>query len=197
MIVNKVSGELAAPTGGGWSGVDAESVSLDPVSLESQPTEYIRAAWADREYGKVGEVKVSTAHDGKRAYVRLEWEDSDAPDTEFADAAAVFFPAQDQGAPAETIGSEDQAVNLWLWQADREARDLLSTGPGRFRLRGTDEVAASAERDSGRWSVVLSRGLDDVRNGGKLGVAVWDGSNEERAGIGSVSTEWISLEIEG
>jgi hypothetical protein len=36
----------------------------------------------------------------------------------------------------------------------------------------------------------------ELRDGGQLGVAVWDGSNEERAGIGAATTQWVSLSID-
>ena len=58
-------------------------------------------------------------------------------------------------------------------------------------------VAAAAALDGGRWAVVLTGELSDVVPDGhaRVGVAVWDGANEERAGLGAVSSEWIPLEI--
>jgi DMSO reductase family type II enzyme heme b subunit len=193
MQVEQVDGDLAAPGGAGWDGVARESVSLAPIPIDAQPTEYIRVAWADRPYGRVAEVAVSVARAGDRAYVRLEWADSDEPNTEFGDGAAVYFPT-DGDAPAATLGSDEGPVALWAWGSDRKAaRSLVSTGPGRFAPSGSNGVAATATLDGGRWAVVIE-GDAAALGGGKLGIVVWDGSNEERAGIGAATSEWISLE---
>lgn len=193
MEVQQIDGDLADPGAAAWGGAAKESISLSPIPIDAQPTEYIRVAWADRPYGRVGEVDVSVARSGDRAYVRLEWADSDEANTEFGDAAAVYFPAGGD-APADTLGSDDGPVNLWHWGADRPAaRSLVSTGPGRFAPSDSNGVAAAAALADGRWAVVLE-GDATALGGGKLGVVVWDGANEERAGIGAATTEWIPLD---
>lgn len=194
MEVRSIEGDLADPASAAWGGAASESISLAPVPLDAQPTEYIRVAWADRPYGNVGEVSVAVAQSGGRAYVRLEWADSDAPNVEFQDGAGVYFPAGGD-APAATLGADGAGVSLWKWQANLPAaKELTSTGPGRFANAGTNGVAASANLDGGRWAVVLE-GDAAALSAGKLGVVVWDGSNEERAGIGAATAEWIPLEI--
>lgn len=195
MEVRTLEGDLADPSSAAWSGADQASISLAPVPIDAQPTEYIRATWADRPYGRVGEVDVAAARSGPRAYVRLEWADNSEPNTEFQDAAAVYFPA-DGDAPAATIGSPDAAVGIWYWQASLPAaRSLLGTGPGAFRPSGSNGVAASANLDGGRWSLVLEGELGDL-SAGRLGVVVWDGSNDERAGIGAATPVWLELTTE-
>ncbi len=194
MEVRTLEGDLADPNSAAWSGADSASISLAPVPLDAQPTEYIRVAWADRSYGNVSDVTVAAAQSGGRAYVRLEWADSEAPNTEFQDAAAVYFPSGDS-APAATIGSPDAAVGIWYWKASLSAaRSLVGTGPGAFRPSGSNGVSAAANLDGGRWAVVLE-GDAAALGSAQLGVAVWDGSNEERAGIGAATPEWIPLEI--
>ena len=195
MQVSKVSSDLSDPGASGWSEVSSEAVSLAPIPIDAQPTEYVRVKWSDLPYGNVSEAAVSAAHDGSTAWVRLEWADSDKPNVEFPDAAGVYFPAGGD-APAATIGSEDAGVNLWFWRSDEgEGRHLVANGPGRFRPQG-GAVSTSASLDGGRWAVVLSHPVAELRDGGQLGVAVWDGSNEERAGIGAATNEWLSLSIE-
>lgn len=195
MQVSKVSTNLADPSGAGWSGVAGETVNLAPIPIEAQPTEYVRVKWSDLPYGNVTEATVSAAHDGSTAWVRLEWADSDQPNVEFPDAAAVYFPSGGE-APVGTIGSEEAGVNLWFWRSDEdEGRHLSGNGPGVFRPQ-EGSVTTSAALDDGRWAVVLSHSLDELRDGAALGIAVWDGSNEERAGIGAATTEWLSLSID-
>lgn len=195
MEVKRISGDLADPAADAWAAVATETVGLSAIPLDAQPTEYIRVAWADRPYGKVASADVAAAHDGERLYVRVQWADSDTPNTEFHDAAGVLFPADGADAPVATIGGVDAPVRLWYWQANLDAaRDLDARGPGVFAKRAEPAVDASAALADGRWSVVLSSGLDAAVT--RLGVAVWDGSNEERAGIGAVTHEWIPLEVE-
>lgn len=194
MQVKRLSGDLADPSSSTWSSVAGETVGLAPVPLDAQPTEYIRAAWADRPYGNVTSADVAAAHDGERLYVRIEWADSEVANTEFQDAAGVIFPNGSDAAPA-TIGQADAPVQLWYWQSNLDAaRDFEASGPGVFRKRAEQAVAAAASLADGRWSVVLSSGLDAGAT--RLGVAVWDGSNEERAGIGAVTHDWVALEVE-
>ncbi len=195
MQVSRVSSDLSDPGAAGWSEVVAEAVSLGPMPIDAQPTEYVRVKWADLPYGNVAETSVAAAHDGDTAWVRLEWADSDQPNVEFPDCAAVYFPA-DGDAPAATIGSDNETVNLWFWRSDEDhGRHLTGHGPGAFKPQeGT--VSASASLEGGRWAVVLGHPLAELRDGGRMGVAVWDGSNEERAGIGAATTEWVPLSIE-
>lgn len=191
--VARKDGNLADPASPDWAAVDKTAVALSPIPLDAQPTEYIKTKWADLSYGNVGTVDLAAAISGDRLHVRLEWADSETPNTEFADSACVYFPANGD-APAETIGSADAPVNIWYWQADREAPlDLVGSGPGVFRdAPSSSNVQAAASLDNGRWAVVIS---GDVTGGApaSCAVAVWDGSNEERAGIGSAGG-WIQLD---
>jgi len=194
MQLKQSDGDLGQPGGDGWSSVASEDVALAPMPLESQPTAYIRTSWADREYGTVRSATVQAAHDGSRAYVRIEWADPSAEKSEFRDAAGVYFRGSGD-APAATIGDESSPVTLWQWKDGLEgARALDATGPGRFHPSG-GEVDSAASLDDGRWSVVLSGALSDL-DAEALGVGIWDGSNEERAGIGSATAQWLSLEID-
>lgn len=195
MQVSKVSTDLSDPGAAGWSEVGRESVSLAPMPIDAQPTDYVKVKWSDLPYGNVKEASVAAAHDGSTAWVRLEWSDSDEPNVEFPDAAAVYFPAGGD-APAATIGGEDATVNLWFWRADEsEGRHLTGNGPGVFRPQD-GSVTTAASLEGGKWALVLSHPVDELRQGGKLGVAVWDGSNEERAGIGAATTDWVSLSVD-
>ncbi|MFQ5380416.1 MAG: ethylbenzene dehydrogenase-related protein [Dehalococcoidia bacterium] len=183
---------LEDPAGAGWKDVAGETVGLSPVPLEEQPNAYIQETWKDRPYGQTAEAKVAAASDGERLYVRLEWKDDGAPNGEFHDAAGAMFPRSGGGA-VRSMGSSDSPVGMWFWEDGRsEALEIESSGPGVFKRQPGDVSGAGALSD-GVWSVVLS-GPVNVASAGGLGVAVWNGSNEERAGLAAVSREWISLE---
>ena len=195
MKVAKLSGALADPKWAGWSGVDGATVPLNPVALEAQPTAYVREAWKDRDYGQVAEGQVKAASDGERLYIRVEWPDDPKPNAEFQDAVSAVFPTNGSGVLA-TLGNAEKPLVLWFWEHGRpEALRLISRGPGVFRKDAADGVAASGVLSDGRWSVVLS-GPASIGAKGKVGLAVWNGSNDERAGLAAVSREWLPLEMD-
>jgi len=185
--------DLASPGSAAWSSVAGETVTLGAIPVSAQPTAYIREAWANRPYASTASAKVAAASDGDRLYVRIEWADDAKPNGEFQDAAGVVFPGAPNSAVA-TMGSASAPVGLWYWQHGRgEALNLTSHGPGAVRKDGDGAVNSSAESSNGKWAVVLS-GPVAASKLGKLGVVVWNGSNEERAGLGAVSQGWLGLE---
>lgn len=194
MKVTKVAdaaSSLGNPAAAAWGSVAKEEVALGAIALAAQPTAYIREAWTNKPYASTKAAKVSAATDGQRLYVRLEWADDAKPNGEFPDGAAAVFGS---GAVA-TLGSREAPVDLWLWQQGRpEALSVQSSGPGVFKRHGSSGLGASEALEGGRWAVVLS-GPAAAAASGNLGVAVWNGTNEERAGLGAVSQRWLTLEL--
>jgi DMSO reductase family type II enzyme heme b subunit len=183
--------DLGSPAAEAWKTAAVETVKLAPAPLAAQPTAYVRAKWASLPYGATPSAEVAVASDGGKVFVRIEWPDDERPNGEFADAAAVLV-AGEAGASAATFGDREHPVGLWYWENGRgEALALSAQGPGVFRRTGVDTVAAAAELTGGRWSVVLS-GLAPAGNA--IGVAVWNGSNDERSGLAAVTPEWIHLD---
>jgi DMSO reductase family type II enzyme heme b subunit len=191
-----------------WGSTRAEKMNLEPTPITSQPSLYVQAKFRDQPYGETTPLSVTAVHSGDDIYVRLSWED-ETNDTaisdtnKFPDAAAVLFPVF-ADAPLTSMGSPDQPVQAWLWRADAESPLVVdATGFG-LTQRATDSVLrASALYERNRWSVVISRPLAGatvrgLRLGhtGKVAFAVWQGSNQERAGIKAATLEWQSLEIE-
>lgn len=196
MQVKRVDENLSEPGASGWDQVSDQVVALQRVPIDAQPTEYIRVKWADLDYGDTPEVSIRAAHDGANVYVRLEWA-KDAPSNgEFHDAAAMLTPASGD-APARTMGSADAPVQLWLWQDGLAyVRNLDGVGPGAFSNHADDGSGATAQAANagGRWQVAFSTPLASLQANGQVGFAVWNGANEERAGLGAVS-EWVALEF--
>ncbi len=201
---------LLNPAAPQWAKAPAEEISLGGTPLHLQPTRYIRTAWAARPIGTVRRLTVQAAHNKRDIAFRLEWpddtEDRDYRDgSHFPDAAGVVFPLQ-ENAPLETMGSPEAPVNVWYWRANMaegEAEELVSTGLGIFADSAADSIQSRATWQGGRWQVVLTRPLSANGQGVPLspgmvtGVAfaVWEGSNQERAGLLSFSKHWRDLEI--
>jgi DMSO reductase family type II enzyme heme b subunit len=185
-----------SPAAEAWAAAPAVRLALSPIPRAAQPNAYIRTKWADRTYGTVSEVSVAATCDDDRFHVRLEWEDPGAEEAEFPDAAAVFFPVA-EGAPAGTIGADGQAVSLWYWRSTASAAQIVEAfGPGVFHPvvpSDPPSVTAAAALSGGRWSVAFSGPRSAVGPAGALGVVVWDGTNEERAGLAAVTAEWVPV----
>lgn len=197
MKVARVDGQqgFADPAWAGWDALGAEQVSLAPVALEAQPTEYIRETWKDRDYGQTAQARLAAASDGDRLYLRVEWADDERPNGEFQDAVSAVFPTNGSGVLA-TLGDADKPLALWFWEHGRPTPlRLISSGPGVVRKDEDGQLGASGVLSDGSWTVVLS-GPAAIAQKGKVALAVWNGSNEERAGLAAVSREWLPLELD-
>lgn len=201
--------DLDAPQ---WGEIAAEPITFEPSPLDTQPSDYVIAAWQNRTYGVVKEIRVRQLHNGEALFFLLEWDDPE-PDTEitnidaFTDAAAVMFPIQED-APLLTMGSEDQPVNLWLWRPDWERpRNITAVGHSTSVRAGEAPLAARSAWSDGIWRVVIARPFEvdwpaeetvalspgiSVR----VAFAVWQGSNQERGGIKAITGIWQQLNIE-
>jgi DMSO reductase family type II enzyme heme b subunit len=190
--IDSKDADLNDPNSAIWSGLTSETVTLAPVPLSAQPTEYIRVSRADRPYGETGQASATAVGSGDQLYVRLEWQDDEKPNSEFADAAAVILGS---GSDIGTLGSDDVPLTLWYWADDRkEALSLSSRGPGVVRKNLDVSISAAANLDDNRWTVVLSGPAKDVSDS-QLGIVIWNGTNDERAGLAAVSN-WLSLDME-
>ena len=195
-----------------WAKADVQRLSLGATPLGMQPTAYIQASWRERPIGSVTAVRVSALHDGERLAFRLEWEDASedralADDDRFPDAAAVLLPSVPLS-PLITMGAPGAAVNAWYWRADEaRAREIVAEGIGTTRGVSLDSLRATGIWKEGRWRVVIARALDGdaaapvakLRPGETtgFGVAVWDGSRGERAGLKSYSgPAWHELALD-
>ncbi len=201
---------LLDPGAAEWRSAPEEALALEPTPWGAQPSEYVQVAWRDRPYGLTHELRVASAHNGEAIFFRLRWQDETKNDgiadtDQFADATAVLFPLKGD-APLSNMGSRQQPVNAWYWGADlEEPVNVTAQGLGTTVRHQDGLLEARGLCDDGGWQVVISRPLAAssenavaLRPGqrGKVGFAVWQGSNQERAGIKAVTPDWQPLEIE-
>ena len=202
---------LLDPNAPEWRSLPADSITLSPTPLISQPSLYVQATWKEKPYGLTQQALVKAAHNGSAVFFHLAWgdatKDSEIKDTDhFTDAAAVLFPVKDD-APLTSMGSADQPVNAWYWRPDfEEPASITARGTGTTVRHLSAGLKAGASFGDGGWSVVISRALGSpngstvtLRPGqsGKVAFAVWQGSNQERGGLKAVTLEWQPLEVEG
>ena len=215
MITKRVkakSGELLDPGNQAWAKARADTVVLSPTPLDLQPVEYVRVSWTSRPYGKSSSMKVTSLHNGEQIFFRLVWQDDSADAkiadiNQFVDAAAVLFPIV-ADAPLFGMGAQGKPVNAWFWRADWEQpKNVSAEGMGSTQRRDDPALASSARHQRGRWDVIISRSLNGkgspagtvaLRAGAqtKVAFAIWQGANQERAGIKAFSPAWQDLQIE-
>jgi len=98
-------------------------------------------------------------------------------------------------------------VNAWYWRADAadRGRHVTAEGLGTSRTLDVELVKTSGIWKEGRWRVVIARAMDAgvpgavrIQPGGEIGfgVAIWEGSHMERAGIKAFSGDWKPLTID-
>ncbi len=203
---------LLDPAAAQWAGADKAHLAMKPTPIGSQPSDYIRASWKDRPYGRLQTVMVQSLHNGQDIFFRLEWDDPEKNDTitdsTFPDGAALLFP-MGADAPILTMGDKQHSVNAWHWRADLgdAGRNNVARGLGSTVLSAKSHITCRAIWDKGVWRVVFARPMSvpdqaseavQMKPGQQVrfGVAVWQGQNSERAGIKAFSQAWRVMTIE-
>lgn len=206
--------QLLDPSNAAWNAIPGESLEMAATPLANQPSEYIKASRDERKIGKVHELKVQSAHNGSEIFFRLSWSDDTKnraiTDTNmFPDGCGILMPVNGGDPPIDEMGSKDAPVNAWFWRADLEgdeAHNTVAHGLGTTQFSKNSPIRARAAWDADAWAVVFVRPLavpelpeeaTQLTPGGavKIGFAVWEGSNGERAGVKSFSKEWRDLTL--
>ena len=199
--------DYAATTAAGWQQVAAETVEMVPAPVEMQPNGFIQANWRDRPFGQLASLEAQSVHDGTTIAVRLRWA-MEKPETGgregFPDGAAIAFPIT--GDPVLwTMGNEDEPVQFIQWQAMKnKVRSVVAWGIGSSVPGSPVSESVTAGWSQGYWTIVMLRTLAGGPEAAtlapgtetRIGFAVWNGSNEERAGIKAVSADWSPFIIE-
>lgn len=202
---------LLDPEASEWSQAQPHAVRLLGTPAAMQPTEAIRAGWRERPIGAVERVELRTVHEGEHLFFRLEWADATAnrdhgDNRVFPDGAAVAFPVR-EAAPLVTMGAPDYPINAWFWRANEpeRGRHVSAEGLGSSKTLDREHIHCRGTWSAGRWRVVIARALRlesphpvvQLEAGARchFGLAVWEGSRQERAGLKSFSGEWLELEL--
>jgi DMSO reductase family type II enzyme heme b subunit len=215
MLVQRVKAsakDLLDPGSDVWRRAKTQQLALSPTPLDMQPTEYVRVSWRGRPYGTLASIRASSVHNGEAIFFRLVWDDDTADErladiNHFLDAAAVLFPLS-WDAPLLGMGTKGKPVNAWFWRADWERpQNVAAEGMGTTQRRDDRALVSQAVHARRRWQVVIGRQF--ARRGAPPGTvalkpgmtwrvafAVWQGSNQERAGIKAYTPDWQEIQIE-
>ena len=206
-----MAGSLLDPDGAAWAQAHPRTVRLVGTPAGMQPTEAIRNAWLERPIGAVSEVVVSALHEGEHLYFRLEWPDATAnrdhgDNRVFPDGAALAFPVHPD-APLLTMGAPGYPINAWFWRAEEpeRGRHVFAEGFGTSKTLDRKQVRCRGAWRDGHWRVVIARALRlqstqpvvqfEAGARCRFGIAVWEGSRQERAGLKAFNGDWFELDL--
>ena len=206
--------QLLDPVSGEWERIPGEPLKMAATPLANQPSEYIKASRDEKQIGKVRNLMVQAVHNGTDIFFRLSWEDA-SQNTEitdnniFPDGCGILMPLNGGDPPIDEMGSKDFPVNAWFWRADLKdvPHNTIARGLGTTQFSKICPIQTKSVWGHGAWAVVFARPLavPDLKDEAtqlaagaavKVGFAVWEGSNGERAGVKSFSKEWRELALE-
>lgn len=208
--VNLSTDDLLDPGNHAWDRALPETLKMETPPIGNVPSNYFRAMDPTR-IGAVKSIEAKSLHNGEAIFFRLEWQDPgqdlemSAPGR-FRDGAGILFPFLED-ARIQNMGSLKQPVNAWCWQAGIETPyNVTAAGLGTTRREANSYCMANPVWEDGQWTVVIARpfsvpepDLNVALSPGmtkKIGFAVWEGSNGERAGAKSFCGNWYQVEIE-
>jgi len=167
-----------------------------------QPGGYVPVVYSDRAGAKTPSASLEVEHSTRGWRFRIAWpcpdpvRETGAESDRFPDAAAVLVPSV-ADAPWVTMGAPGQPIAGFLWRADRETLyGVRAEGLGtvqRDEAKGVRRLAS--EWSAGEWSLAFEvAGWKELEETRQLAIAVWRGSERERAGLKSISPGWIGVE---
>ena len=189
-----------------WDSETFTAIKLNPSEIGMQPNDYIINSWENKSYGQLDRLGLLAVHDGKQIAFAMQWvadTESRGEDEGFPDGAVIAFPVK--GNPLlMAMGSEEEPIHGLHWRARfNEIRSVVATGIGSSRPGPEMKVRVEAVWSNGVWRVVLVRDLGAPKDAAQLlpgkpsriGFAVWNGANKERAGIKAITPDWTELNI--
>lgn len=193
-----------------WDRAEMVVLKMETPPLGNAPSNYFRAL-DPAKIGAVQRLEVAALHNGEALFFRLFWPDASADfgmtmPGKFPDGAGVLFPFGET-ARINNMGSKNEPVNAWCWQAGIEKPfNVTAAGLGTSRREPNSYCLVRPEWKDGTWRVVIGRPFEvpepelnvTLKPGmkKKVGFAVWEGSNHERAGAKSFCGNWAEVEIE-
>lgn len=191
---------LLNPDAPQWQRAQRSRFLLRGTEAHLQPSIYVRTAWSGRRIGAVRTLSVSAAHNRQNIFFRLEWPDDTqnenyADGSAFPDAAAVLFSAAAASAPLSRMGAPGRPLEGWRWRANHpdSGEALRYEGFATEQALPSPAVLNNGVWQDGCWRVVIGAPLDSA--GPLVAFAVWEGSNQERAGLHSYAPAWEELEV--
>lgn len=177
------------------------TLNLMPAPTGMQPGNYVKAAYAEVLTPATSTIEVESMRNGDSWEIAVRWHCPSASPTlanetdRFVDAVALMVPSSEH-ANWITMGSVEAPIEGVLWRADRsellrvDAQGLgtvqRSPAPAMWRVKAEQ----ANEHYTVRW---LFPKWENLTHFGRCAIAVWQGSERQRAGLKSVTAGWVTL----
>ncbi len=182
-------------------GSQFRTIPLIAAPPAMQPGAYVPEAYQDRVQPLTPSVDIAASRQGNAWLVELRWDcpklvGSIAGETDlFTDAAAIMVPGT-MDAPWVTMGAPGQPVEAVLWRADKDQLwQMRAQGLGTMKRHAAPaNWSVESGFENGRWH--LHYRLGDwpwLSQFGLLGVAIWRGEQQDRGGLKSVTSHWLTV----
>lgn len=178
-----------------------QTLSLMAAPTVMQPGNYVKHAYANEVAPATPQLEVVVQSSGDTWEIHTAWacarpSDSVAGHTDrFADAIAILVPSHEH-ANWITMGSVDAPVEGVLWRADR-SHLIRIDAQGMGSVQRSTVAAGWRVKSSyqqGIYSVMwLFPKWENLSRFKRCGFAVWQGDQQQRAGLKSVSAGWVAL----
>ena len=196
-----------------WAQAGVTNVALKGTPAGMQPTAAIRNTWEKKPIGATAKVEIRAMHNGEVLAFHLSWSDPNhdidhGDNSRWPDAAAVALPLH-ESAPLMTMGAPGAPLTAWYWRADsgENGFQVVAQGPGSTQIVDKQQVRTAARWHNGKWQIVIARPLKGAESPNiiqlqpgqatRFGIAIWEGSHQERGGLKSFSGDWLPLELAG
>ena len=178
-----------------------QTLPLMAAPTAMQPGGYVPVAYVNRQQPMTLEADIEVAYKPGYWRISLRWACA-APVTDirnetdkFADACALMVPVTNSS-PWITMGEPGKPVEALLWRADKERQwKLRAEGLGTMeREQAPESWKSKAHWNDGYWQVDFTiTGWQALDEYGMVGIAIWQGSAQDRGGLKSISQGWIRL----
>lgn len=113
----------------------------------------------------------------------------------FTDAAAIMVPTTANSAWI-TMGDPKNPIEAVLWRATKgaltkvDAKGFGST----IRSNAPENWTAKSKWEEGYWTIEFSlKDWDPLNTQKRIALAIWRGSDQDRGGLKSVTSDWIAI----
>lgn len=177
------------------------SIDLIAAPASIQPGGYIASAYGGRQNAVTSKASLGVEHTAGVWRILLTWEcanpvrDASTNTNIFVDSAALLVP-EVSGAPMITMGAKDFPVEGAFWRADKkELIQINAQGLGTVtRSPANSDWKVIAEWTDGFWGVRFEvADWVPLNEHLQLGIAIWQGESAERAGLKSVTANWLNM----
>lgn len=175
-------------------------IELIAAPTAIQPSAYVKSAYGDAK-ANTPWVDFNINRQGDSWEIFLMWPcaepiyDTKKDVNLFADAVALLAPLTEQ-APMMTMGDANNPIEGYMWRSDnKKTIKIDSGGLGSVKRSAVSaDIKTFAHWDKNIWGVKINiPHWSALVNHKKIGIAVWQGSSADRAGLKSVTPNWITL----